>query len=267
MLLVRVVARQRTVRLVVDGEVGKLGRVKNSLGLGIVEGLIDPFAAELAGDVNHGSGCRIGVGKIHVIVVGLHVGPAHRRVDQTGGIGPRILVVADAEPMLIFEETIPVHRIDRSPLADGGAAVVESGVVVGDLVDDVARAVASGVSRAGNARGHGLRGAIVRVGIGVERIHHAHGDLLTVQVAAGHSGRRAIAEDEHCPDRLGDGACGGLGEPGTRGVGLIHLGRVLSGEGLTEEGPAVGGRGIEIHRERGILDGQIAIVGVRGGGE
>ena len=262
MLLVGVVARLAGVRLVVNREVGVNGRIKDHLGLGVLQGLVDALAAELAGDVDRrASAC---FGKTHATVVGHHVGPADRRMDRAGGILARGFVITDAEhAALLRKEFAPVHRINRAPLADGGAAIVESGVVVGDLVDDVARAVAGGVFRAGDARGHGLRGAVVLVlrQSRVKRLYHAHGDLLAVQIAAGHSGRRAIAEDEHRPDRLGDGACSGLGEPGARGVGLVHLGRVLSGEGLTEEGPAIGGGGVEIHRARFTGRFDITVVG------
>ena len=218
-LLVRIEARLFSVRLVVNGEVGVFDRIEDPLGLGIGEGLVDPLAAELAGDVDRGDGIVIIRGEFDIIVVGQQVRPAHGRVEQTGGIGARVFVVADAELLFLLEETAPVYRIDRTPLSDGGASVVEGGVVVGNLVDEVARAVAGGVVHAGDARGHGLGRAIILTGFGGERTDHAHGDLLAVQVAGGRSGGRAVAEDEHGP-----GVGRVLAETGARGVGLVHLG-------------------------------------------
>ena len=226
-LFVRIEARQLVVRLVIDSETRIEGRVENELWLGITKGLVDALAAELARDVDRGDGIVIIRGEFHLIVVGQQVRPAHRRVEQTGRIGARVFVVADAQPLIIGEEPTPVHRVDRPPLPDRGAAVVEGGVVVGDLVDDVARAETGGVVGTADARGHGLGRAVILTGFGGERTDHAHGDLLAVQVAGGRTGGRAVAEDEHGP-----GVGRVLGETRTRGVGLVHLGRSLGREGL-----------------------------------
>ena len=238
MFLVGIEARQGAVGLLVNGEVAHLGRVIDWLDLAI---LGDALAAQLASDVD-GAGGVFGW-EIHVVIVGHHIGPADGRMVQADGIGPWVFVVADAEALVFLKETGPVHGENRPPFSNRCRAVVEGGVVVGNFIDDVARAVAGGVRLATNAGGHDLRWTVVLMGFWIQRGDHANGDFFPAQVPAGRPGAGAVAEHEHGPP-----VRSGLSEAGNR-ADLVHLGGVLLGEGLPEEIPAVSGRGIQIDRE------------------